>query len=185
MGNCHGTSDVKILKTSSINSESFKNWPSKAAMLSSTMRTPAMRRKPSGATRHELEVIISLSSLPRQAGAVEAAAESAMPAGKTEAVGKEERAPLQKTGAIGAINTDIGREIVKRGVTESAATHEIEEAATAGTPEAAKEVTDEATQAASLPMSRAARRKAAAVDTEAKGPPATAGPLPEAAVAMR
>ena len=62
--NCHGTSDVKILKTSSINSESFKNWPSKGAMLSSTMRTPAMRRKPSGATRHELEVIISLSSLP-------------------------------------------------------------------------------------------------------------------------
>ena len=70
-------------------------------------------------------------------------------------------------------------------MTESAATHEIEEAATAGTPEAAKVVTDtEATQAASLPMSRAARRKAAAADTEAKGPPATAGPLPEAAVAM-
>lgn len=138
-----------------------------------------MRRKPSGATRHELEVIISLSSLPRQAGAVEAAAESAMPAGKTEAVGKGARAPHQRTGAIGAINTDIGREIVKRGVTESAATHEIEEAATAGNPEAGKEVAETAaTQAASLPMSRAARRKAAA-DTVA-----TAGPLPEAAVVM-
>lgn len=153
-------------------------------MLSSTMRIPVTRKKPSVTTRHASEVNISLSSLPRRAVVVEAAAEAA-PARKTEAVGRGARAPLQRTGAIGAINTDIGREIVKRGVTESAAGHEIE-AATAGTPKAGKEVADTATQAASLPTSRAARRKAAAGDTEATavGPPATAGRLTEAAVAM-
>merc|ERR1711957_980647 len=81
---------------------------------------------------------------------------------------------------IGAINTDIGREIVRRAVTDSAAGHGIGAVATAGHPETAKEVvTDtEATQAASLPMSRAARRKAAA-DTVA-----TAGLLLEASVVM-
>ena len=62
--NCHGTSDAKILKMSSINSESSKNWPSKDAMHSSTMRNPAMQRRPSVATRHESEETTSLSSLP-------------------------------------------------------------------------------------------------------------------------
>ena len=73
------------------------------------------------ATRHESEETTSLSSLPvsvetklnnvqRRAEAAEVAEMATeAPERKTEVEGREARAPLQRTGAIGAINTDIGK----------------------------------------------------------------------------
>ena len=82
-----------------------------------------MQRRPSVATRHESEETTSLSSLPvsvefppklinvqRRAEAAEVAEMATeAPERKTEVEGREARAPLQRTGAIGAINTDIGK----------------------------------------------------------------------------
>lgn len=129
--------------------------------------------------RRASEETISFSSLPRRAEVVVEATPENAAATKTEAEEREARAPLQRTDAIGVTNTDIGRETVRRGETETAATHG-NEAATAETPEARGVVADTATQEAYLPMRVAARGKAAADTDAAVGHPATAGRLPGA-----